>query len=214
MLRELFNLKMARQLSLSVLVAYIEGRTLYNLVKDNKFTRTLEIGFAMGTSAVWICQAFKDGGLKGTHIAIDPNQTSQYNSIGLFVIEKCGLSDFFSMMEYPSYRALPNILEQVITKKLKKFQLIYIDGWHTFDYTLLDFFYSDLILEVGGAIVVDDIRHKSVKKAIEYIKKNYKHYKLVHNTPCYNHSNLAHSTQATFVKVNEDRRPWNFHVNF
>jgi len=32
----------------------LQGRNLYNLVRDNKFTRTLEVGFAMGASATWI----------------------------------------------------------------------------------------------------------------------------------------------------------------
>jgi predicted O-methyltransferase YrrM len=37
----------------------IQGRNLYNLIKDNKFSRTLEVGFAMGASAVWMMQAHK-----------------------------------------------------------------------------------------------------------------------------------------------------------
>ena len=50
-----------------------------------------------------------------------------------------------------------------------QFHLIYIDGWHTFDYTLVDFFYADLLLETNGVIVLDDIKHKPVHKCFEYV---------------------------------------------
>jgi len=37
-----------------------EGRHLYDLIFANRFTRTLEVGLAMGASAVWMCQAHAD----------------------------------------------------------------------------------------------------------------------------------------------------------
>jgi hypothetical protein len=30
--------------------------------------------------------------------------------------------------------------------------LVFVDGWHTFDYTLLDLFFADLLTEVGGGL--------------------------------------------------------------
>jgi len=90
--------------------------------------------------------------------------------------------------------------------------MIFIDGMHLFDYTLLDFFYADLMLEVNGLIVIDDIKHPSVLKCIDYINTNYKHYKLV-KTPC-------SSSAATYVKLFDDVidapgcRKWNTHTDF
>jgi predicted O-methyltransferase YrrM len=190
----------------------IEGRHLYNLVRENKYTHTLEVGLAMGASAAWICQAHADNG-GGSHIAIDPNQSTQYENLGRLLVDRCGLSKYLTVVELPSYRALPIILEQILAGSRPKLQLIYIDGLHLFSSTLLDFFYSDLILEIGGVIVVDDIRHKGVGKFLKYAITNLKNYKIL-ETPCYKKGSWEKSTQATFIKLKEDDRMWNFHVDF
>jgi predicted O-methyltransferase YrrM len=194
----------------------IQGRHLYNLVRQNGFSRTLEVGFAMGASAVWICQAQKENGIANSaHIAIDPNQTSQYDNIGRLLLERAGLLNYLSVMEMTSYRAMPKLLEDVVANKIPRFHLIYIDGWHTFDYTLVDFFYADLLLAVNGVIVLDDIMHSPVKKCVDYICANWPHYALVPQTPCYDPANpKVKSSQATFVKLAEDSRTWNAHTNF
>lgn len=183
----------------------LEGKYLYDLIKENKIKLSLEIGLAMGTSAVYMCQGHKD--IKyGKHFAIDPNQKSQYDDIGLYMIEKCKLKKYLTFIEEKSYIALPGLLR----KYKGQFDLIYIDGWHTFDYTLIDFFYSDKLLKVGGLIVIDDVKHKPVKKCVYYILSNYKHFKMIDPVKFYN--NIA--TQVTFIKLSEDTRSWNFHINF
>jgi predicted O-methyltransferase YrrM len=104
-------------------------------------------------------------------------------------------------MEMKSYIALPKLLE----KNQNKFDFIFIDGFHTFDYTLLDFFYSNLLLKINGYILIDDALHHGVNKCIEYIKNNYlDSYKKI-DSPV---------TFALFKKINEDKREWNFHKNF
>jgi predicted O-methyltransferase YrrM len=193
----------------------LQGRHIYNLIRRNNFSRTLEVGLAMGASASWITQAHKELGLEGKHYAIDPNQTEQYDDMGLYLVEKCGNLSHLTLMKMTSYRALPLLFEQVLRNEIPKFDLIYIDGWHTFDYTLVDFFYADLLLNVHGVIVLDDIKHLPVKRCFDYIVKNYTHYQLVQQTPVYNPSNPDQdSSQATFVKVGVDQRTWNAHVNF
>ena len=192
----------------------IQGRHIYNLIRENKFTRTLEVGLAMGASAVWICQAHADNELNGKHIAIDPNQSTLYGNMGRTLIKRCGLKNFMSIMETASYRALPKLLEDVLSGKAQRFQFIYIDGWHTFDYTLVDFFFSDLLLEINGVIVLDDIKHKSVQKFFKYVSTNYPNYRIVQKTPCYHTGDVKNSSQATFIKTGPDTRVWNAHVNF
>lgn len=60
----------------------LEGKHLYNIVLDNpRFTRTCEVGCAMGTSALYLCQALSDGKRNergALHVAVDPNQDTQY----------------------------------------------------------------------------------------------------------------------------------------
>ncbi len=193
----------------------LQGRHIYNLIRENKFTHTLEVGLAMGASACWITQAHRDNNLNGHHFAIDPNQTAQYENMGRYLVEKCGNLQYLEVMEMTSYRALPILFERVRNGEIPKFDLIYIDGWHTFDYTLVDFFYADLLLNVHGVIVLDDIKHHPVKRCFDYIKTNYPHYEVVERTPVYDPKNPGiTSSQATFIKVANDNRTWNYHKDF
>ena len=51
-----------------------------------------------------------------------------------------------------------------------KFDFVFIDGYHSFDYTLLDFFYADLMLDVGGVVAVHDTVMPSVYKSMRFIE--------------------------------------------
>jgi predicted O-methyltransferase YrrM len=193
----------------------LQGRHIYNMIRENRFTHTLEVGLAMGASACWITQAHRDNNLNGHHIAIDPNQTTQYEGIGKYLVGKCGNSQYLEVMEMTSFRALPMLFERVRNGKIPKFDFIYIDGWHTFDYTLVDFFYADLLLNVHGIIHLDDIKHHPVKRCFDYLKANYPHYEVVEKTPVYDPKNPAiKSSQATFIKLADDTRTWNYHQDF
>lgn len=134
--------------------------------------------------------------------------------MGELLVERCGLTKHLTVIEKTSYRALPLLLEQVLSKSIPKFHMIYIDGWHTFDYTLVDFFYADLLLEVNGVIVLDDIKHTPVRRTMDYIRTNYPHYTVVDKTPCYRPDDPTASTQATFIKTANDLRTWNHHKEF
>jgi len=83
--------------------------------------------------------------------------------------------------------------------------MIFIDGWHTFDYTLLDLFYSFLLLKKNGYIVIDDALHPGVNKVVKYVQDNYKFLKK---------TNTDVRTVAVYQKISEDTRAWNFHKDF
>ena len=68
-----------------------------------------------------------------------------------------------------------------------------------------DFFYSDLLLKVGGYIVLDDALHAGPAKVIRYLVENYTHYKRV---------DVNVRTIAVFKKMKKDDREWSFHKNF
>lgn len=182
-------------------ISPVEGRHLYDVVKSNGFTKTLEVGFANGTSALYIAGASKknaeDAGGVSRHVAIDPNQMSQWKGAGLEQVRKAGLS--VELIKEDSTTALPKLL-----KDGERFQFVFVDGMHLFDYTLVDFFFGSRLLEVGGVICVDDIKHPAVRDWLRYAEKNYPHLRLDRKT-------LARNTLATFVKVGEDTRSWDFH---
>jgi hypothetical protein len=69
--------------------------------------------------------------------------------------------------------ALPSLLASVL-----KVQFVLIDGWHTFDQVLLDFFYVDKILEDGGIVAFDDVVMPAINRAVRYFL-NYPNYRIV-----------------------------------
>jgi predicted O-methyltransferase YrrM len=187
----------------------IEGRYLYDCVKDNLYNRVLEIGCAYGTSGLYFTQAFQDNNLDDAKLrSIDPMQSTMWMGIGKLNIERANLGKYFKLIEEKSYLAMPLLLNAK-----KKYDLIFIDGMHLFDYTLLDLFFADQLTKVGGLILLDDIRHRGVNKAYNYILKNYKHWRLIKYTPC-------SDTLATFIKLKEEEigepgsREWFTHHDF
>jgi len=108
------------------------------------------------------------------------------------------------VIEEPSYLALPLLLADVQTKRAEPFDLIFVDGMHLCDYTLVDNFFAALLLRPGGILLLDDVRHRGVKPAFDYACTNYPHIK---NTVCAD-------TLATFVTTGSDTRAWDFHVPF
>jgi len=175
-----------------------EGDFLYNTILSNKFERCLEVGCAYGISAMYILSALKKLGTKNIHLdSIDPNQNTQWNNFGVKLIKSIKMNKFHTLFEDKSYNVLPKLVN-------KKYDFIFIDGWHTFDYTLLDFFYSSLILKIGGIIVIDDAYHAGVNKFMKYIDSNYPHFKRI----------TSPSTVCCYKKLSEDTRDWDFHKNF
>ena len=96
-------------------------------------------------------------------------------------------------------------MPELLKDNESKFDFIFIDGWHTFDYTLVDFFYADKLLIKGGIIAVDDAKHQGVAKCLKYIDTNYNNfYKKID----------SHNTIGVYKKIKEDNRDWNFHKFF
>jgi len=197
-------------------VSPLEGFHLYDLVLQNSMSKVLEVGMAYGTSALYICQALKDSTFKKkgkstkekVMFSIDPNQSEEWENIGILNLERADLSKYHRLIKKPSYIALAELLKCIEENSEPSFDLIFVDGMHLFDYTLVDIFFSVRMLRIGGVLVIDDIKHSGVKQAIDYITQNYGSFlELKKETPC-------SKTAATFVKINNDKRKWNYHTHF
>lgn len=174
-----------------------EGEFITKLIKKYNLKRCLEIGFANGISALYILSSSK----KNTLVSIDPFQKTQWNNNGIKILTNSKLISRHNLIEKKSYEAMPELLKD----NEGKFDFIFIDGWHTFDYTLVDFFYADKLLRKGGIIVVDDAKHQGVAKCLKYIDTNYNNfYKKID----------SHNTIGVYRKIKEDNRDWNFHKFF
>lgn len=147
-------------------VQFESGRLLYELVSTQACRRTLEVGLAYGLSTLFICQAHEDRG-EGHHIAIDPRQEAKFESKGLHHLERAGLRERVQFFEAPSYAVLPELLADRTS-----LDFAFIDGRHLFDFALVDFFYIDLMLEVGGHVAFDDLWMPGVRKMVNYVLRN------------------------------------------
>lgn len=150
---------------LSAEVDPVEGDYLYRLISsDDSIIRTLEVGCAFGLSSLHICEALRNRP-NASHIIVDPKQMDVWHGIGVSHLERAGI-DFFDLIPEPSEFALPDLLRS----QPGRFDLIFIDGWHTFDQTMLDLFYANRLLRVGGYIVIDDCQWQSVSAAVSYYR--------------------------------------------
>ncbi len=142
------------------------GALLQKLITEKRPSVTMEIGLAYGLSTLCICEALaKIGGQR--HIAIDAFQSSMWQGIGIHYVRAAGFGNLVELREELSQDALPRLVAEGI-----KVDFAYIDGTHTFDQKIVDFFYVDRILNVGGVIAFDDCDWPSIHQVCRFIATN------------------------------------------
>jgi predicted O-methyltransferase YrrM len=148
-----------------------KGLFIQDIVRELDPTISLEVGLAYGVSALFICDALnvRDN---TRHIAIDPNQNGgkwgdNWRGVGIANLGRAGYGAIVRLIESPSYQALPEL--ELAGQRV---DFAFIDGWHTFDFTLVDFFFIDRMLNVGGVIAFDDAHWPSVRKVCRFVKTN------------------------------------------
>lgn len=139
------------------------AEALYRTVLTERSEACLEVGLGFGASTLAILAALDQLG-RGRLTSIDPKQTTQFGGAGLVTIERAGFAPRHRLIEEPSHLALPQLL-----RENAHIDLAYIDGWHTFDYTLVDLFYIDKILRVGGVVGFNDCWFQSVHRVIGFL---------------------------------------------
>lgn len=178
-----------------------EGKFIFDIIEnDPGIVKTLEIGCAYGLSSLHICSATRERA-GASHTIIDPFQNTQWDGVGIRNLEEAGI-DFSTLIEIKSEFALPRLLEE----QEGQFDFIFIDGWHTFDHTLLDCFYASRLLRVGGLLAIDDLSFPSVKRVVDFLK----------NYPCYEeHGSVSGKLSKSWKRTAArrltspiDRRTW------
>ncbi|WP_291720535.1 class I SAM-dependent methyltransferase [Bernardetia sp.] len=189
-------------------ISYQEGDLIQKYIRHIKAERSLEVGLAYGTSSLYICDALEKTE-RTAHYVIDPYQNNEgvvWESIGIMNLKKAGFMDFTRFFEEPSHLAITQLEREKV-----EVDFVFIDGEHTFDHVLVDFFLSDKILRDGGIIVFDDTDWPSIRRACSFIIRN-RDYKVLDFLPSYHTKkglSMKHKLYQNIVYVQETLVPEN-----
>lgn len=154
-----------RRIAGSSFISREQGRTLADIIRsDPEVLMTLEIGCAQGVSSLFICEALK--GREGArHTIVDPFQDKDWHGAGRAALQREG-HDNFDFVEELSEILLPRLVQEG-----RRFDLIFVDGDHSFEHALFDMIFSTKLLRVGGYLAVDDTGIPPVAKAFRYVEQ-------------------------------------------
>jgi predicted O-methyltransferase YrrM len=141
-----------------------EGARLQRAVEATTPRVSLEVGMAYGLSTLFICDAMRRHAPGGTHIVIDPFQRSDWHDVGRWNVRQAGFEPMVRFIEERSEFVLPRLLSE---GTVLDFALI--DGWHTFDQALVEFYYINRMLRVGGIVAFDDADWPSLNRLLRFI---------------------------------------------
>lgn len=183
------------------------GRLLHQLVSEYCPERMLEIGMATGISAAYAARARQCYAAErpSRQVIVDPFQTVDWAGGGRALLDRLGLSTGVEVIEATSLLAVPR-LEQAGDR----FDFIFIDGNHCFDYLMADLVMADRVLDIGGMMVLDDGYSFGVRTAISYASRHRPNLRRVLLDPPLLHwfreRTLRRRRFAVFQKVAHDAR--------
>jgi predicted O-methyltransferase YrrM len=151
---------------------------LQEMVRFVKAKTALETGVAFGVSTLAICEALAESDPEAKLYGVDPEQGTVHGNAAIENLRRAGFENRFELLEGPSHLMLPKLLEKGIA-----LDFAFIDGWHTFDYTLLDFFYIDKMLRPGGVVLLHDRSWPSKQKVMRFIKTHRRYRELPVKSP-------------------------------
>jgi predicted O-methyltransferase YrrM len=142
-----------------------KGEALRDLAIAEGASRTIEVGLALGMSALFFAQAVLQTG--GRHTAIDPFQRESWKGAGLRTLREAGVEDLVEVIEEESQLALPRLVAEA-----REFDFAFVDGDHRFEGVFLDLYFMTRLVKPGGLVVVDDMWMPAVRTAVAYIERN------------------------------------------
>jgi predicted O-methyltransferase YrrM len=149
--------------SLPVAVDPAEGRFLGHIIDTVQPQVSLEIGMAYGVSTLYLCEAFAQLPHPVRHIVMDPFQTEQWRGIGLRNVTAAGYAHMVDFHEARSEFLLPTLLAEGT-----RIDFAFVDGWHTFDQVMVEFYYLNRMLRLGGVIAFDDAERRGINRVIRH----------------------------------------------
>ena len=143
------------------------GALLKKSVAEVRPSVAVEVGLAYGISTLYLLEALALSGAKKL-IGMDPAQFDDFwRGGGVHNVKRSGYGNLYEFHENSSQQILP-----ALVARGERIGLGFIDGWHTFDHVLVDFFYIDQMLEVGGIVVFDDVGYPAIRRLCEFVISN------------------------------------------
>jgi predicted O-methyltransferase YrrM len=193
-----------------------ECEVLQGWIRARRPKVVVEVGMGFGISSLVIAESLAE--IPGTsHHIIDPHQHSEWQGVGVANLERAGYGGSYALIEQPSELALPALLAAGLA-----LDFALVDGWHSFDQVIVDFYYLNRMLQPGGAVVFDDLQLPSVAKAVAHVATYECYRELAPPREC-RMSVTARARRlmgsrefriAGFEKIAPDRRPWDWHREF
>ena len=140
------------------------GIALRELVRAEKAITTLETGFALGLSTLWITGASLATSEDARHVAVDPFQKSDWGNSGKESVKRAGIADVVEHVSQDSLTYLPQLVSTVASTG------------RTFDFILKSPPASVLLkraakLEKGAGAVGHEVVGKVSRAQVEEIAK-------------------------------------------
>src|SRR5215472_4002784 len=159
--------------TLPVAIDPAEGQLLQHIVMDVRPRVSLEIGCAYGVSTLYICEALTRLSHPACHIVIDPFQRTQWRDIGRKHLAEAGFESIVTFKEEPAELVLPALVRDGV-----QIDFAFVDGWHTFDQVMVEFYFLNRLLRVGGVAAFDDSDRRSVNRVLRHALTypNYREY--------------------------------------
>jgi predicted O-methyltransferase YrrM len=142
-----------------------QGEALRDLAIAEGARETIEVGLALGMSALFLCEAVRPR--RGRHVAIDPFQQDSWQGAGLRTLREAGVDDIVEVVEEESQLALPRMVGEG-----RRFDFAFVDGDHRFEGVFLDLYFMTRLVRPGGLVVVDDTWMPAVRAAVAYVERN------------------------------------------
>ncbi len=102
---------------------YERGILIYHLIRQYNLSSMLEVGFGRGYATFCAARAFHDSGVPGKVVTIDPALDEKYIQALQHVLP----NDWFTYITFMKGRS-----QEVLPKLEGRFDLVYIDGDHSY----------------------------------------------------------------------------------
>jgi hypothetical protein len=120
--------------------------------------------------------------------SIDPCQKTKWGNIGIDNVYNVELSEHHELIDEVNNMAFAKL---ILDKK--KYDIIFLNGWTTFNNILTDFINVYELVKIDGYIVINNISQPGISQLIDFIINNYQFLKKL---------NIDNNKIAVFKKLN------------